>query len=102
MADPTFILVALFFLFVGVAARTFFAFAQKVYAGKLTWAEFLNRFYGLASAAFIAGTGFYLSIAPLSNDLLQEIILTFILGFFGNTVFNMIYHWVDEYAEKQA
>lgn len=102
MADNT-VLIGLFGLFLGVALRTLAPFIQKWLEGKLTMAEFLNRFIALAAGAYVASAAIYLELAPLfTGDAVREALWTFFLGIAGNEIFNRIYHFYDKSIASKA
>jgi len=88
-------------LLIGVILRTAAPFAQKLYEGKLSLEEFLNRFIALAAGAFITSATLYLSLAPLTDEILSEVALTFFLGVAGNELFNRVYHILAIVYEKE-
>ena len=102
MADIDIVILAgLLGLLLGVLLRTFAPFAQKLYDGSVTWDDFLNKFLALAAAAFVAGTSFYLNLAPLTDNILYELLLAFFLGVAGNEILNRIYHIGAIYYNKR-
>jgi len=102
MADIDIVILAgLLGLLLGVLLRTFAPFAQKLYEGGITWDDFLNRFLALAAAAFVAGTSFYLGLAPLTDNILYEFLLAFFLGVAGNEILNRLYHVGEIFYSKR-
>ena len=101
MADNI-VLIGCIGLFLGIALRTLAPFAQKYLAGKITWNEFLNRFLALAGGAYVASAALYLDMAPLSNDVIRELLWTFLIGVAGNEIFNRVYHFYEEVIKVRA
>ena len=86
--------VGLFGVVIGVLLRTLWPYIRKVIEEQFEWAEFQKSFVATAVAAFFSCGAFYLAIAPLTELVLVELILTVLLGVAGNEVFNEFWRTV--------
>lgn len=86
--------IGLFGIVVGVLVRTLWPYIRKVAEKQFDWIEFQKSFLATAIAGFTACAAFYLAIAPLTDAVLVELILTALLGVAGNEVFNELWRTI--------
>ena len=82
---------------IGCAIRTLAPFARKVWLGEFSWPEFQRTYVAIFVSAFGTSVVFYFALAPLTVDILVELILGLLLGLAGNEVFIEVYNYVIAY-----
>lgn len=90
---------------IGVFARTAWPYLRKVKIptdGEWNITVFDNKFLYLAVSALATSATFYLSVAPLVDNILIETLLGTLLGFAGNDIFNEIWKTIDNLRTRST
>lgn len=84
-------------ILIGCVIRTLHPFARKVWLGEFQWNEFSRTYVTIFISAFGTSAVFYFALAPLTVDLVVELILGILLGLAGNELFTEFYKDVIGY-----